>query len=804
MGKSDTFRQTSETKFCPVCGEKFLGEVKYCQQDHTELVELSSDPLIGQRLNERYLILEYVNSGGWGSVYKAKDVMMDRLVAVKLLHAHLATDANQLKRFQQEIQTSSKLNHPNICTVYDCGIYNDISPYLVMEYLEGDCLDMILASDEPISVRRCVSIFSQVCSALAEAHRFQLVHRDIKPSNIMLMSEDRVKVLDFGLAKFIAGKSERLSSTGEIYGTLQYMSPEQLKGGNIDARSDIYSLGCVLYEALSGKKVCASETPYECIIKHVQEPPVPLEVSRPDLYIPTQMRLTVSKALEKNPADRFQTAQEFESALQASLTGVGLAAKGGAKKLVATTASVLIAAGMVAGIAFAWQQWSLKGRTEPKLAAHSGIAVSEPQRLKVPEDKTSKPTTTLAPGGSALQERKNVIATAAHSHLIEPRPHSLAATKALTTSQNPPPAKSEHAAIPTNHQFQVRHITAPPALTTASQELAQFQAPAVPKLQRAYTKAEVGQKPHAAAKPPTLVAMATAPPLICHGSWTRAPLGTEFADPNSDDDDAAIIQGLKRGDFAHLAILNVADSTRVSDALLLWVSQNCRQLKGLNISNTSVTARGLACLRSLKNLIWLTSFHCKYGDEGFAIIASLPNLTSLRIGGAQLSNAGLAQLASGHLHFLGIGRSQFTSGVLDVMAKMPDLSHVELDNCRFSNSSIGTLARSGKLKRLKLSSKYFDDQTLATAVSQINTLNYLELAGSSVHDAGVLALAALPNLRTLDISHTAVVADRIVDQLVRFPRLKEVIVSSATSATRSRLESASIKVSGGSASAVAP
>lgn len=184
-----------------------------------------------------------------------------------------------------------------------------------MEYLEGTTLDATLGRDRQISVKRSVNIFIQVCAALSAAHAKGIVHRDIKPGNIMLLAGDAVKVLDFGLAKVASEGKDQLSGTGDVCGTVQYMSPEQCKGLELDGRSDIYSLGLTLYEALTGCKACSGTTPYECIIQHLQEPLPPFDRARPDLFIPPSLQAIVDRAVAKNPANRFQTSADFGDAL---------------------------------------------------------------------------------------------------------------------------------------------------------------------------------------------------------------------------------------------------------------------------------------------------------------------------------------------------------------------------------------------------------------------------------------------------------------------------------------------------------
>ncbi len=212
------------------------------------------DPLIGTKLaGGRYEILDALGEGGMSVVYKAKQELVDRIVAIKTLKMKLLADPMLLKRFEREVKTLSRLNHPNIVTVFDCIVENG-QPYFVMDFLQGCSLQELIIEEKRLSPGRCKNIFGQVCNAVDHAHRNGIVHRDLKPANIMLMDisgQEFVKVVDFGLAK-IGEEAQRLTQTGEIWGSPLYMSPEQCNGHSMDARSDIYSLGAVLYESLTG------------------------------------------------------------------------------------------------------------------------------------------------------------------------------------------------------------------------------------------------------------------------------------------------------------------------------------------------------------------------------------------------------------------------------------------------------------------------------------------------------------------------------------------------------------------------
>jgi eukaryotic-like serine/threonine-protein kinase len=318
---------------CLTCGLETEEEIDVCPDDGTPLKNKNRDPLIGTLFLNKYEITDLLGRGGMSAVYKGRQMLMDRLVAIKVLRTELVQDHLSLKRFQQESKAASMLSHPNVIGVHDFDVTGDGVPYLIMDYVDGSPISTLLRREGPMPPERVVNLFSQACSALAHAHNKGVVHRDIKPSNLMVVVDENgvetIKLVDFGIAKLLEFDREkpRLTMTGEIFGSPTYMSPEQCGGKPIDARSDIYSLGCVIYECLTGVAPIRAETLLETIFKHVNEPAAPLREVRPDLNIPEWLEKAVLKSLEKAPEQRFQTMTEFENALKgfdrgdASLTG---------------------------------------------------------------------------------------------------------------------------------------------------------------------------------------------------------------------------------------------------------------------------------------------------------------------------------------------------------------------------------------------------------------------------------------------------------------------------------------------------
>jgi serine/threonine protein kinase len=281
-----------------------------------------TDPNIGTVLADRYKILEVVGKGGMGVVYKANHELMDRMVAVKMLMPELLSDDISVKRFQREAKAACRINHQNIIGMHDFGFTDDGQPYLVMDFLEGESLSDVLKREGQLSVNRMIHIMSQVCDALDHAHTEGVVHRDLKPGNIMLIKRgddpDFVKVVDFGVAKicnYAGEESQRLTQTGEVFGSPVYMSPEQCRGDKLDARSDIYGMGIVIYEVLTGKLPLAGKNVVETITKHLNVMPPKMSELRTDLHFPERIEKAVFKALQKDPENRQSSMRELKEDL---------------------------------------------------------------------------------------------------------------------------------------------------------------------------------------------------------------------------------------------------------------------------------------------------------------------------------------------------------------------------------------------------------------------------------------------------------------------------------------------------------
>jgi serine/threonine-protein kinase len=290
---------------------------------------ISYDLLVAE-LPKEYELLDEVSEGGMGVVYKARNRQTNAHVAIKVISPDIAQKRKAVQRFLVEAKAASSLKHPNICKVHDFGATASGLSYLVMEWIDGICLGRKIIRDKRASVSEAVRIFQQIAAAIAHAHEHKVIHRDLKPENIMLTRDaegrTEVRVVDFGIAKVLADEENvtrnySLTSAGMVVGTPMFMSPEQARSTRVDGRSDIYSLGCVMYFTLTGNPPFRGETGVDTIAMHINEPVPEID---PTLDVPGDLKRIVMRAMEKSPDDRYQTMEELALDLKKLTKGVGL------------------------------------------------------------------------------------------------------------------------------------------------------------------------------------------------------------------------------------------------------------------------------------------------------------------------------------------------------------------------------------------------------------------------------------------------------------------------------------------------
>ncbi len=313
---------------CPTCGQKYLGNEEFCPQDGSTLVDLDAaegnDALVGTTVDNRYRIEKKIGEGGMGIVYLATHAVIGKKCAVKVLSGQNTGESEVAQRFVQEARAAAAIGNEHIIDITDFGQLPDSTAYFVMELLDGQPLQKAVESPENMTVDRVLHILIQCCEALSAAHNSNIVHRDLKPDNVFLVTKgddpDFVKVLDFGIAK-VARESGRLTRTGMIVGTPQYMSPEQAAGTNMDARTDIYSLGIIMYEMLTGHVPFEADTFMGVLTKHLYEEPIPPRRLVPPINVPSVLESVLLKSIAKKPEKRYQSMADLKQDLVAVKEG---------------------------------------------------------------------------------------------------------------------------------------------------------------------------------------------------------------------------------------------------------------------------------------------------------------------------------------------------------------------------------------------------------------------------------------------------------------------------------------------------
>ncbi|HXG98303.1 MAG TPA: serine/threonine-protein kinase [Gemmatimonadales bacterium] len=314
-------------KICPVCSTEYPDDVKFCPNDGQTLRSAApASDLVGQVVADRYHVVKKLGEGGMGQVYLAEHVKMGRRSAIKVMNPSMVHDPDAVARFNREASNASRITHPNVCAIYDFGETPDGLIYLAMEFIEGEPLTDLIEREGALPVPRAAAIFLQTADALQAAHDLGIVHRDLKPDNIMLSRRkgggDTVKVVDFGIAKAVGGDEagQKVTKTGLVVGTPEFMSPEQLSGDTLDGRSDLYSLALVLYRMLSGKLPFEATSVQETMIKRLTDEPTTLAAARPDLSFPPGLQPVLDTALARTPTERYQSVAKFAADV-AAVTG---------------------------------------------------------------------------------------------------------------------------------------------------------------------------------------------------------------------------------------------------------------------------------------------------------------------------------------------------------------------------------------------------------------------------------------------------------------------------------------------------
>ena len=376
---------------CPQCHAEYGDELQVCPTDGAQLVVAppAGDPLIGRLLADRYKVLRTIGEGGMGRVYLAEHVRMGRLSAVKVMSPALAPTADAIGRFNREAANASRINQSNVAAIYDFGETEDGTLYLAMEYVEGETLTAVLRREGPFSPTRAAEITGQIADGLTAAHHLGIVHRDLKPDNMLVTrshdGREWVKIVDFGIAKTTqaAEPEQNVTSLGVAVGTPEYMSPEQIAGEQLDGRTDLYSLGLVLFNMLTCALPHPALTSKQSLVQRLTARPRTLADVRPNVSWPARLQVALDRALAPEPGDRFRTVGELAAVVRAA---VGAPSASGAATQMMTPLSVdAVATRPVPSRPVAAQKRSSRGpliAAAVLLAVTGGLAVRPPDALR--------------------------------------------------------------------------------------------------------------------------------------------------------------------------------------------------------------------------------------------------------------------------------------------------------------------------------------------------------------------------------------------------------------------------------------
>ncbi|MBA3994870.1 MAG: hypothetical protein C0469_15225 [Cyanobacteria bacterium DS2.3.42] len=673
-----------------------------CPKDGTPIT-VHGQP--GMQLVGNYEFLQFIGAGGMGVIYKAKHPVLNRLVAIKMLHGHLVSDAI-IKRFQQEAEAVSTLDHRNIIHVHDFGVSEHNQPYMVMDFVEGKPLSEVLQTT-PLGMEAVINIIIQLTEGLQHAHDRGVLHRDLKPSNIMVTDFDcdfpEVKIVDFGIAKVLESEKTRMTQTGELIGTPQYMSPEQCRGGNLDARSDIYALGCVLFEAITGKALFAGHSMVSVIVDQMNTAPRTLHETRPDMTFPGQLEDLVAKALAKDPADRYQSMSE----LSQDLIEV--------QKIIARQS------------ASAWSKmrvWRLNREQRNlfllmlgSLATLGTVAITSISFIKVVHDSQTTHITK-----AVLNNPLSGKSTAPDAKMLERRK--------LWPYLNM--SKADDELLRTFFDVD----TGIPRLDLDNQNITSLGMPYIAQQKQCVTLHLERTK----VKDQDLTYVATMPKL------ERLYL----------DETAISDGGIKHiSEMPKLSKLSL-EGTNVTDQGVRSLVK--LKLRDLNLSHLKITGEALSIVANFPELskLYLGIYYPK-GEKNLAALATLKNLELLDLRDNQISTEDLADVAriSG-LKDLCLSNCKVENGALQNLKSLEHLEVLDISKNVLNPAKIKEIAQLPALITLDLSSSNVNDQALADLANVLPRLQHIDLKNTVVTEKGVMQLSKLPQLKSVELAGSAV------------------------------------------------
>lgn len=699
----------TQMKICPKCGMERLPTTKVCPADGTVLPDApapSDNPL--STLSDKYEFLGETGRGGMAIIYRAKNRETGRFVAIKKMIAATLTET-AFMRFEQEAAAITSLRHPNIIMVHEFGVAADGEPYMVMDFIEGSNLGQLIKEKGNLTVEESMHRFIQLCDALQHAHNAGVLHRDLKPGNVMLSSTDGsfadARLVDFGIAKLMAKEgedAEKLTMTGQLFGSPPYMSPEQCRGFNLDARTDVYSMGCVMFETLTGRVPIRGESILETIMMQVSEPAPLMKDVRPDLEFPPIIENIIAKALAKEPDDRYQSMRELMVALMEA--GVEMRSPGTVRVIQAPAPKPLIPPsvymGMLCFVLFISAIFAvLKEQT----------LANQKKALKASEDHRMELLQSLPPKDLSDDLLKDLIKSP-----IITEEFNLQDAERITDKG-------------------LKHLTILPRLkkvVLANTHITDEGLKELVKLPHLYNLdlrntnvTNEGMKTLLQAKQLNTLSV----------SQTQV--------DNNGMDTIAQMKNLSNLSIAYLSYVNGSGIAKLKDLNLRWLF-----LSGLGLDD------GLLSIRNMQSLRLLDLENCRKAKKCLSQIRGMLQLRSLNIEGTSVTTEDMQNLATlTNLVVLHAGRLDITDGAIDPLLNLPRLYELSLDSTRITDKGAAKLAGIKSLARLNLAATRIGDEAVA-AIATLPHLEKLDLEGTNVSDIGLEKLLACKTLNELRLS----------------------------------------------------
>lgn len=731
---------------CRTCGLRLPGTTLECPQDGTRIEAGTSQ--IDQSLAERYEFIGVIGSGGMSVIYKARQKLLNKTFAIKMLHSHMI-DATAISRFQQEAKAALSLKHPNVIAVHDFGVTEHGQPFMIMDYIEGFTLENLIQQRGTIELPEALFILEQVCDALEHAHSHGILHRDLKPSNIMLIDKPdgwSIRLVDFGIAKIVEGGNSvanQLTKTGELVGSPLYMSPENCMGRKVDQRSDIYSLGCILYEMLTGRVPHCGETLIETMFKHLNEDPQGLHEACPELMFPQSVEEFVMKLLATKPENRYQNMTEVRQKLASMQAGaLGREQKAAHEKrkvaiskpaLVTAFGIALCAVGLVC-IVVANGKWQEADRLRQQSGVPSSTGAQQTGSSIFEKERREYYTRRLRTASPSELTDENLSTWLPFNRPITDLNLSNAAItdQAIETLR---PLKELRSLNLSNTKITDRCLPALTSLTdltelnvahTGLSEQGLGKLAALKNLQKLSME-------RTSAGDATLESLSSSPSLSV----------VNLRDTGITDQG---IQALARA--PRLAQLEVS-GTAFGDAGLKYLANT--KVNSLHMSDTKVTGAGLQAIASMRSLGSLTLRHLSINDKDLVALQDLPRLDFLDLAYGNITDAGVGYLSKNrNLKDIVLQSTNVTDKCAAAINAMPQMRSINMSRTKITDAFIFGIPNLKDLQNISVNSDAVTDAGMAE-IAKHKGLTRVDASGTHITDNGLASLAKLENLKDISL-----------------------------------------------------